>query len=152
MDSRSPLQSRRITAAVLVLVAVVATAWLLDFVARGSAVAESYRVTVSMDSEELAVFSLDDLRAIESRRVVMQGQVQEGPPLLAVLRAAGVDRFDTVVIRGMGLRDEGILSLKNSEVDEDVLLDYAIRGTVKLCGPDIAWGYRVRDVEEIEVQ
>jgi hypothetical protein len=82
----------------------------------------------------------------------MQGQLQEGPALLEVLRQAGVEEFDSVVVRGMALRDAGVIELGRDEVDEDVLLDFAIRGTVKLCGPQIGWADRVRDVEEIEVR
>jgi hypothetical protein len=141
----------RLVMVVGVLALVLVAAWGLDLMQGGSA-ASDYRVRVVHDDEVLAVFSLDDLRAMESRRVVMDGQLQEGPALLDVLSAAGVEEFDAVVVRGMGVRDKGQLELKRADVNEDVLLDFAIRGTVKLCGPEITWVDRVRDVEEIEVR
>jgi hypothetical protein len=151
MRSVMNAQTRPLIIVVFLLAVVLATAWGLDVV-QGSRAADDYHVRLVRDDAVLAVFSLEDLRAMESRRVRMQGQLQEGPSLLEVLRAAGVQRFDTVVVTGMGLRDAGVLELRWNEVDEDVLLDFAIRGTVKLCGPEIGWADRVRDVEEIEVR
>ena len=79
------------------------------------------------------------------RRVEMQGKYEEGPPLLAVLEAAGVDDFGSVVIMGAGVRDSGRLKLQREQIDDDVLLDIANRGTCKIAGPDIAWrGPRAR--------
>jgi hypothetical protein len=43
-------------------------------------------------------------------------------------------------------------TFNRDEIDEDVLLDFALRGTTKLCGPDIPWERRVRDVERIVVR
>jgi hypothetical protein len=37
-------------------------------------------------------------------------------------------------------------------VTDEVLLDIANRGTVKVVGPDISWDDRVRDVTEIVVE
>jgi hypothetical protein len=144
-------QTRPLIIVVLLLAVVLATAWGLDVV-QGSKAADDYNVRLVRDDAVFAVFSLEDLRAMESRRVRMQGQLQEGPSLLEVLRQAGVEEFDSVVVRGMALRDAGVIELERDEVDEDVLLDFAIRGTVKLCGPEIGWANRVRDVEEIEVR
>jgi hypothetical protein len=151
MRSVMNAQSRPLIIVVLLLAVVLATAWGLDLV-QGSRATDDYEVRLVRDDAVLAVFSLEDLRAMESRSVVMQGQLQEGPALLEVLRQAGVQEFDTVVVRGMALRDAGVIELGRDEVDEDVLLDFAIRGTVKLCGPQIGWTDRVRDVEEIEVR
>jgi hypothetical protein len=44
------------------------------------------------------------------------------------------------------------LVLTAAEVSEDVILDIANRGTVKIVGPRIAWDDRVRDVTDIIVE
>ena len=111
-----------------------------------------YQITVSQNGKTAAVLGLEDLRALPSRTVVMQGQTQSGPALLSVLAEAGVGRFESVKVVGMGVRDDGVIVLSPSELDEDVLLDIAERGTTKVCGPKILWADRVRDVQRIEIR
>ncbi|MDY0087914.1 MAG: hypothetical protein RBS78_05135 [Coriobacteriia bacterium] len=150
MLDRLDQQTKRILLAVLALVLIAGSAWALDLTARKKS--ERYEVSVTSGDDVLATFSLEDLKAMEARRVLMQGQLQEGPALLDVLAAAGVEDFNSVMIYGMGLRDEGQITLSRAEISEEVLLDFAARGTVKLCGPDIAWADRVRDVERLDVR
>jgi hypothetical protein len=139
-----------VTAAVLV--AAVTTAWCLQVRAEREDVARRYVIVVERGEDALCAINLDELRALESRSVVMQGQRQEGPPLLLVLESCGVVEFESVEVFGMGVRDDGYIRLNRDEIDEDVLLDFALRGTTKLCGPDIPWERRVRDVERIVVR
>ncbi len=139
-----------LTVTVATLVVAVAVAWLLDFRAQaGDAV---YRVAIVRDEEVVRTFDLEELRALPARKIMMQGEEQEGPPLLDVLEAAGVTEFASLTVTGLGLRDSGRLVLRSADVDEDVLLDFSLRGSVKVCGPSIAWEDRVRDVERIEVR
>jgi hypothetical protein len=63
-----------------------------------------------------------------------------------------VTDFDSVTVTGLGVRDDGRIVLSRAQVDQDVVLDVAERGTTKLCGPNIAYEDRVRDVERIEVR
>ncbi|MBW6468844.1 MAG: hypothetical protein K0B85_06770 [Coriobacteriia bacterium] len=147
---RAPKIALVVTVAVLVVA--VTTAWCLQVRAEREDVAQRYVIVVERAEDALCVLSLDELQALESRRVVMQGQRQEGPPLLSVLESCGVVEFESVEVFGMGVRDDGYIRLGREEIDEDVLLDFAIRGTTKLCGPDIPWERRVRDVERIVVR
>jgi len=117
----------------------------------GSADETPYSVSVVADGETIKRFSLADLEALTSKRVVMQGQPEEGPPVLTVLSAAGVSEFDSLMFVGMKVRDDGVLILPREQVSGDVLLDIAKRGTAKVCGPDIPQEERVRDVIRIEV-
>jgi len=136
---------------VVMLVAAVAVAWLLDFVAsRGDGAA--YQVAVVRDEEVVRAFDIDALRGFDMRQLEMQGEVQEGPPLLDVLEAAGITDFTSLTVVGLGLRDSGRIVLAAKDIDRDVLLDFSSRGTVKVCGPRIAWEDRVRDVQRIEVR
>jgi hypothetical protein len=109
-------------------------------------------VSVVEGPTTLRDFTVDELQALGTRRVVMQGRPEEGPPLLSVLSAAGVDEFASITVVGVGARDSGRLTLPRKAIDRDVLLDIANRGTTKICGPKIAYDRRVRDVLRIEVR
>ena len=135
---------------VAVLVAAVALAWSLDLFARGSD--GEYSVSIVRDEDVIRVFDVAELKALKARTIKMQGEVQEGPPLLDVLKAAGVDEFSSLAVSGTGLKDSGRIVLSADEVDRDVLLDFSNRVTMKICGPDILWENRVRDVTRIEVR
>jgi hypothetical protein len=148
-----------IIVAAVVLVAGVATAWILE--ARTApknpvpaAAAAAYRVRVVQNGKDLASFDLAALEAVGMKTVVAQGQPQQGPSLLAVLRKAGVgDGFTQVTVIGMGIRDSGRLVLKRSQIGEnDVLAVAQKRDTVKIAGPDVPQDMRIRDVVELVVQ
>jgi hypothetical protein len=111
-----------------------------------------YAVVIVRDGKELGAFTLEDLKDIGYVKETIDGDLQEGPRLLDVLAEAGVRDFETLTIAGMGIRDDGLITLTRDQVSERVLLDVAIRGTVKVVGPGIEWGDRVRDVTQIEVQ
>jgi hypothetical protein len=111
-----------------------------------------YVVVVIRDGDVLERFTMEEIRAFDTARVEVLGKTEEGPTLLSVLEAAGVTDFSRVHIGGMGIRDDGAITLTRAEVDDDVLLGIANRGTVKVVGPDIAWEDRVRDVTEIVVE
>lgn len=111
-----------------------------------------YGVAVTDGSRVLETFDVAQLRALGVRRVMMQGKPETGPTLLSVLGKAGVTQFESVTVIGLGARDSGKLVLDRSAVDQDVLLDVANRGTAKVCGPNIPYDERVRDVVRIEVQ
>lgn len=113
---------------------------------------DGYEVIVMREDVELARFDVDGLRELGVQRLTIQGKPEEGPTLLSVLDAAGVDGFDRVSIGGWGIRDDGAIVLTSAEIDEQVLLDIANRGTVKVVGPDIAWEDRVRDITTIVVE
>ncbi|MDZ4169656.1 MAG: hypothetical protein U1E26_08375 [Coriobacteriia bacterium] len=132
------------------LVLLTLAAWGLDLRARKAA--GPYHVTVEKSGREVASYSIEELRALGMRKVVMDGKLEEGPPLLAVLADAGVAEFTSVTVTGPGVRDSGTITLARRDIDEDVLLDFALRGTTKLCGPEIEYSARVRDVERVIVE
>ncbi len=132
-----------------VLVLLVAAAW-----AAASLLApkDRYEVRVLDGTRVLASYTVDDLKALGEATIVVDGKTEQGPRLIQVLQAAGVKQFTRLEIRGAGVRDDGFITLSASDVDENVLLDIANRGTVKVVGPKIAWADRVRDVTEIVVE
>ena len=137
-----------VTAAVLT--AAVAAAWGLEALGRRST--GEYAVTIVRGDETLASFDTEALRDLPTLTIESEGKTETGPAVIAVLRAAGVDAFESITVRGMGLRDEGVLRLTRQQVREDLVLDFADRGTVKLVSPELKWEDRVRDVTTIEVQ
>jgi len=145
-----------IAAVMLVLVAGVTAAWLLEsYAPSGSApaaAAGAYAVRVTRDGRELARFDLAALLEIGSKTVVVQGGTEQGPALLDVLEKAGAGTFASVVIVGPGERDSGRLALDAEDIGPDTVLDIAKRGTVKVAGPNIPREFRVRDITEIQVR
>ncbi len=107
---------------------------------------------VTRDGTVLAEFSMDELRDLPTRSYSQFGKSGEGPAVLAVLTEAGVTGFERLIVRGPAVRDDGILVLERDQVTDEIVLDFANRGTVKIAGPDIEWEDRVRDVTELEVE
>jgi hypothetical protein len=145
-----------LTAVALALVASVAAGWFFEsrYASPGGSVSgDAYRVRVTRDGRLLAAFDLAALRAVGTETVIAQGSKQQGPRLVDVLRRAGVDQFASVTVIGPGTRDSGVLDLPSAKVSSDTVLSVAKkRGTVKIAGPTISAGQRVRDVTEIQVR
>lgn len=113
--------------------------------------AGSYRVRVLQDGRELASFTTIELEDLEMTEIVVAGLPETGPRVSTVLAAAGVKDYRTLTFRGMGVRDDGVIVVYRQDVDDQLILDIAYRGTVKVVGPRIAREDRVRDVTSIEV-
>ncbi len=145
----------RVLVVAVVLAVVVAGAWVLQREAGGREASHdasrppAYTVAVTQAGTVLRRFGLSDLRALRQSRVTIAGKEQDGPSLLAVLAAAGVTGRHGVTVLGAGLRDAGRLVLPASRIDGRVIFDFADRGTVKICSPNVAWSRWVRDVKEI---
>ena len=150
-------QRWRVVAVIAVLAAVVGTGWAVQHAAAGRKAPSgatrpaAYTVALTRNGALLRRFTLADLHALPATRVTIDGKVQDGPTLLSVLAAAGVRGHPAVIVLGAGLRDSGKLVLPASRVNGRIVVDFADRGTVKVCSPQIAWGHWVRDVKEIRV-
>jgi hypothetical protein len=159
MGEAAAARSRRHRPAVIaaaVLAAVVTLAWALQTATSGGAgEAEGspapYSVRVERGGVVLRQYDLAELHALPVHTAVIEGREQDGPLLAAVLREAGVARYEKVVVRGAGLRDGGRLELTARQVRQGVQLDFSERGTVKVCGPELVWPAWVRDVLIISV-
>jgi len=156
--TRASKRRRGLLAAAALLLVVVA-AWAAERQIAGGEPGDEgppasvYSVAVTRDGELLHTFAVAELQALPAATFTSEGKVQVGPTLLSVLDAAGVrGGFDEVEITGMGIRDEGRLVLAADDVDDQVVLDFAERGTVKVVSPALSWRERVRDVVEITVR
>jgi len=151
------MRARGIWIAAAVVFVLMVGAWALEYLTdpgRGEEAprtAAAYAVRVVAGDTVVSTFTTPQLKALGVRRVKMQGQWEEGPTVVSVLDAAGIEEYSSVRFVGMKIRDGGELTLDRARVDEDVLLDIAVRGTAKICGPDIAREDRVRDIVRIEV-
>jgi hypothetical protein len=145
-----------ITAAALLGVAVVA-AWALQARYASGAGSSSgdpapaYSIAVRQGGKTLRTYDLTALHALPQTRVVIDGKVQTGPSLSALLSDAGVTGYREVVVSGAGLRDKGRLVLTSAQVKQRVQIDFADRGTVKVCAPSLYHAQWVRDVLAIDV-
>ena len=152
MTEREQARTRRTTAVLVVLglLALVAAAWVVDAIGRQAA--PDYRVEVTRDGEVLRSFSVEDLHELESHTISQYGLSEEGPRVLDVLAEAGINDFTQLTVVGLGIRDDGLLTLDAADVTPEVILDFAeTRETVKIAGPDITRDERVRDVTELRL-
>lgn len=144
-------------AAALVVAAVLA-AWALqgryadEAGSSKDAPASSYSVSVMKDGSSLKTYDLAALHALPQSRIVIDGKEQTGPLLTEVLEDAGAGSYDSVVVRGAGLRDKGAVTLTAAQAGQRVQIDFSDRGTVKVCGPDLYRVEWVRDVLTIDAR
>jgi hypothetical protein len=153
--SRRRLRPLFIAAAVIV--ALVVAAWALQAALTGGADGSSgapdataYTVKVERNGKLLKQYDLADLHALPQTRVVIAGKPQTGPSLKTLLADAGAASYHSVDVRGAGLRDSGHLTLSAHQVDQQVQIDFADRGTAKVCGPELYHAQWVRDVLSID--
>jgi hypothetical protein len=111
-----------------------------------------YTVAVLVDGEVVRRFTPSELGGLPQRTITSDGREQRGPSVLAVLGAVAIGDFVRLEVRGMGLRDDGRLALAAAKIDDDLLLDFSDRGTLKLVSPELGWRERVRDVTELRVR
>jgi hypothetical protein len=93
-------------------------------------------------------FSLEDLKKLPLATIFAEGNPQEGPSLLAVLKSSGVMEFQEVAITGR----EGTKKMTKSEINDEVILDFNNRGSVKLVSPTMPHEARIRDITRIIIK
>jgi hypothetical protein len=109
-----------------------------------------YAVVVRHDGKTAGRFDVAALRAMPAVDVPTpqsQGkQVQHGPTVRAVLSRAGVKAFKRV--RAVGL--SASQTFTSAEIDDQVVLDFDNRGTMKLAGGHLSTDRWVREVTELD--
>lgn len=93
-------------------------------------------------------FRMDDLKKLPLTTIFADGSPQEGPTVLAVLKAASVGEFEEVAVTGR----EGTKKLVRADVTEQLVLDFNNRGSVKLASPTMPRDERIRDITRIEIK
>jgi hypothetical protein len=93
-------------------------------------------------------FTWEDLKKLPVASLTIEGKVQEGVTLSAVLTAAGVTDFSEVTLTGSA----SPVTLTKAQVDDNTLLDFNNHGTVKLATTYVAKAQWTKDVARIEVK
>ncbi len=102
---------------------------------------------VKADGEKFAV-TLDALKALPLAQITVDGKVQEGPKLIDILALAGVTDFTEVLLTG----SSSPVALTRVQVDDNTILDFTNRGTVKLATTYIPMPDWTKDISEITVK
>lgn len=102
---------------------------------------------VKPDGSEVGV-SLADMKALAPAQITVEGKIEEGPKLSDVLALAGVTDFVEVRLEGSA----SPATLTRAQVDENTLLDFTNRGTVKLATTYIAKPDWTKDITLITVK
>jgi hypothetical protein len=104
-------------------------------------------VIIKPDGSKFDV-TLDAVKKLPLAQITVEGKVQEGPKLLDILSLAGVTDFSEVTITGSGAPS----TLKREQVDDNTVLDFSNRGTMKLATTYIAKADWTKDITEIAVK
>jgi hypothetical protein len=92
--------------------------------------------------------TLDAVKKLKLTQITVEGKVQEGPKLLDVLSLAGVTDFNEITITGSSAPS----TLKHEQVDDNTILDFSNRGTMKLATTYIPKADWTKDITEITVK
>jgi hypothetical protein len=92
--------------------------------------------------------TLDAVKKLTLAQITVEGKVQEGPKLLDVLSLAGVTDFTEITITGSSVPS----TLKREQVDDNTILDFSNRGTMKLATTYIPKAEWTKDITEITVK
>jgi hypothetical protein len=92
--------------------------------------------------------TLDAVKKLTLAQITVEGKMQEGPKLLDVLSLAGVTDFTEITITGSSVPS----TLKREQVDDNTILDFSNRGTMKLATTYIPKAEWTKDITEITVK
>jgi hypothetical protein len=92
--------------------------------------------------------TLDAVKALPLAQLTVEGKVQEGPKLMDVLALAGVTDFSEVILTGSSAPN----TLTRAQVDDNTILDFSNRGTMKLATTYIPKAEWTKDITEITVK
>lgn len=110
------------------------------------AVAAVFQV-VKADGSKFDV-TLDALKKLPLANITVDGKVQEGPKLMDVLKLAGVTDFTEVTFTG----SSAPATLTREQVDDNSILDFSNRGTLKLATTYIPMPDWTKDITTITVK
>jgi hypothetical protein len=111
-------------------------------------------VRVVVGDEVAADWTLAALEeSVAFTEITIDGDSQNGPRLLDVFAASGVEEWETAQVIGMGegRTFEVGLDIVAADVDQSWILDVTNRGTLKLAAEGLPRQQWVRDVGEIRI-
>jgi hypothetical protein len=114
----------------------------------------TYQIEFLENNQQVDSVSLAQLHALPSVTLTLDGKSEVGPTLSSVLELAGIKDFSQITVSGMlkGRLATGQLTLKSSDITDQVILSYNNVGKTKLCGTQIPDSNWIIDVAEIDAQ
>lgn len=91
---------------------------------------------------------LEAVKGLPLASITVDGKVQEGPKLLDILKLAGITDFVEVTLTG----SSAAATLTREQVDDNTILDFSNRGTMKLATTYIPKANWTKDITEIAVK
>lgn len=92
--------------------------------------------------------TLEALKKLPLASIKVDGKVQEGPKLADVLKLAGVTEYAEVTFEG----SSASVTLTHDQVDNNTILDFSNRGTLKLATTYIPMPEWTKDITTITVK
>jgi hypothetical protein len=92
--------------------------------------------------------TLEAVKTLPLAQLTVEGKVQEGPKLLDILALAGITDFSEITITGSSAPS----TLTREQVDDNTILDFSNRGTMKLATTYIPKAEWTKDITEITVK
>jgi hypothetical protein len=92
--------------------------------------------------------SWEDLKKLPLASLTVDGKVEEGVKLSDVLAAAGITEYTEVSLSGSA----SPVTLTHDKVDDNTILDFTNRGTVKLSSTYVPKPEWTKDISEIKVK
>ena len=102
---------------------------------------------VKPDGAELGI-TLSDLHGLPAAQITVDGRVEDGPRLSDVLKLAGVTEFSEVTLTGSA----SPITLTRAQVDDNTILDFTNRGTMKLATTHVAKPDWTKDITLVTVK
>jgi Cu2+-containing amine oxidase len=113
-----------------------------------------YAIAVFVNGKQVASLTPADLAKLPQVKANIGGTDEQGPTFTAAITSIGVIDFTEVTVSGFtqGRVATADLTLKKSEITDNVMLAIVKRGTVKLTGTDIGAAKAIIDVNKITVK
>jgi hypothetical protein len=92
--------------------------------------------------------TLEAVKGLPLASLTVDGKAQEGPKLIDILKLAGITDFMEVTLTG----SSAAATLTREQVDDNTILDFSNRGTMKLATAYIPKANWTKDITEIVVK
>ena len=113
-----------------------------------------YSIAVIFNDKQIATLTVADLAKLPQVKSNIAGTDENGPTFLSVLNSIGIQDFTEVTVSGFtkGRVATADLTLKKSDITDNVMLALVSRGTAKLTGTDIGANQAIIDVNKIVIK
>ena len=113
-----------------------------------------YSINVFRGETSAGALTLADLSKLAKVKFTADGKNEEGPTLMSAIALVGITDFNTITVYGFtpGRLGTAEITLKRSEVNDRVILDFSNQGTCKLAGADIPSNNWIVDANKMVVR